>query len=55
MFIVVVWIEQYGSWSKGGFASYDEAAAAGADQIYRHAFGDRTDVHLEVRLEVLCP
>jgi len=43
MFTAVVWIGQYGSWSKGGFASYDDAAAAGADQIYRHAFGGRTD------------
>jgi len=29
MFTAVVWIGQYGSWSKGGFASYDDPRGRG--------------------------
>lgn len=48
MFTAIVWIGQYGSWSKGGFETHAEAERAALTEIVRGAFGTRNDLRADV-------
>lgn len=47
MWTAIVWIGQYGSWSKGGFDSKLEALRAALDEATGGTWGDRDDLTID--------
>ncbi len=43
-YTAILWIGEYGSWSKDGFATYAQAAQAANDEIASGRWGTRTDL-----------
>jgi hypothetical protein len=50
MWTAIVWIGQYGSWSRGGFDTRVEALRAALDAATDGTFGTRWDLAIEAKL-----